>query len=162
MPSNAWFYEYDTFQGTKWGILYSKKRSVGIGNSFWGGLTIKHELVKRHKIRFKEIPFTYRRISIYSGLCRRLHRLDLRFVALGKPCILMHDCDFADPKYKSYYEDRFGVHKKNKDDDHARRVRKLDRLQKKGYTTNPDAYYEGSDYKIGSYYRNALNVLEER
>ena len=149
------------FKARNGGSYTIKKGRWKSGYPFGGGLVIKHGLVKKHKIRFGEIAFTYYRKSIYSILCRGLHRLGLRFVALGKPCILMHDCDFADPKYKAYYEGRFGVHEVNMDDDHARRVLKLDRLQKRGYTTNPDAYYEGSDYTIGPYYRNALNALEE-
>lgn len=139
------------------GCYTVKKGPWKFGWPFGGGLTIKKALVKKHNIHFVRSPFTHRRVSIYGIICRRLYALKLRFVALGKPCILMHDCDFANPKNRAYYEKRFGLHLKPKGNDYERRARKWAALQKRSYTTNPDAYYEGSGYEIGPHYRNALD-----
>lgn len=130
------------------------------GYPFGGGLVIKKALVKQHKISFPITPFGYRRRSIYSTVCRRLHRMRLRFAALGKPCVLMHDCDFGNPKYRKYYVDRFGTSKEDFDTD--RRVQKLGLLKVKGYTDNPEEYYRGSDYIISPAYRDAIDKMEKK
>jgi len=153
------------------GGCYTIKKGVWkLGHPFGGGLAIKKSLVKLHNIQFQTIPFSPRRISIYSAVCRRLYRLKLKFVALGKPCILMHDCDFANPKYKGYYQRRFGIPKAKKHkeiyrsvrgEEANRRLRKWTRLLKMGYITNPEEYYEGSGYEIGPYYRKALEALRK-
>ena len=133
------------------GCFTVKRGRWKLGYPFGGGLAIKRGLVRRYNIKFETIPFTCRKKSIYSAVCRVLHRRKLRFVALGKPCILMHDCDFTNPKFRSYYEERFGINRVEKDADFARRARKWALLKKKGYTTNTEAYYEGSGYIVGEY-----------
>jgi glycosyltransferase involved in cell wall biosynthesis len=146
-------------QKTTNGGSYVTKTKWELGYPFGGGFTVRKDVALKHKLLFNERPFTHHRSSIYSVISRRAYRLKLRFVAMGKPCILMQDCDFANPKYQAYYKKRFGIDKK--DSDQARRLRKLNRLQQMGYTTNPYEYYEGSDYLLSPLYAKSLEGIKK-
>lgn len=122
-----------------------------LGYPFGGGLAVKRHLITKHKIQFSEEHTTWLRKSIYSAVFQRLHRLNLKWIELGKPCILTQDCEFTNPEYEAYYARRF---------EKSRNKNRLARLKREGYTTNPDAYYEGSGYKISSFYRDALEKLK--
>lgn len=154
MPGFESWIPYHTKNG---GCFVRKRGKWKRGYPFGGGLVVRKSIVEKYKIKFAVIPFGYRRKSIYSTVCRRLHRMGLRFAALGKPCVLMHDCDFANPSYKSYYANRFGTDME--DFDAERRRQKLSFLEYKGYTEYPEDYYEGSDYEISPSYKKALKQI---
>lgn len=156
MPSYKDFIPAKTKNG---GVYLIAKRKWKFGYPFGGGLAIKRQLAFKHKIKYPESLFHYRKGSVTSAVCRRSHDLKLRFAALGKPCVLAQDSGFNDPEYKSYYDKRFGIAKT--DSDTARRKRKLALLRRRGYMPDPDSYYEGADYAIGAYSRKALITYVE-
>lgn len=124
-----------------------------MGYPFGGGLAVKRSLVFKHKIQFSEERTTWLRRSIYSDIFRRLHELHLKWIELGKPCILSQDCEFTNPEYASYYASRF---------EKCHNKKRFARLKRQGYTTDPDAYYEGSGYEISKFYRDALEKLKKK
>lgn len=134
---------------------------------FYGaGLALKRELVRRYGLKFREgtKPWGTKRRSrsIYSVMASRLKELNLRTpVDLDKPCILVQDCGYADPKYEEYYRRVFKYRGRRGPWWVYAPITKYESLKKRGaHTRFPDEYYEGTDYVIGEYYRNALNSPE--
>lgn len=118
----------------------SRKRYAKVLKKGWeygGGIMIKKKVVDRFKIRLLEKPFSKNFVGPIPVLNRRLFKLGLKVVKLGKPCILLQDSDFLNPKYKKYYETTFS----------KRGVTKRLKVYKKyGYLRNPEQYYKGTDY----------------
>jgi len=136
----------------------NKKRPKKSRLWFGAGLAIKKKLVDLHNLEFRDkigkSPWSGG--SIYSWFGRELNKLNLKIVHLGKPCTLVQDCEFSNPEYKKYYQKVFSV---------RQRSSRYKRLRKAGsYTNNPDKYYEGSGYKIGKHYKDAIaaNKLENK
>ena len=144
------------------GSFVIKSGKWKMGYPFGGGLAVKRKLVLKHRITFIENHRLFLKRSIYADVCRQLYRSRLRWIELGKPCLLFQDCEFGNPLYKAYYKTRFKIHAENVDPDYDYRVRKFANLKRTGYTTNPDLYYEGSGYKISTFYRDALKRLKSK
>lgn len=135
------------------GSFVVKQGRWRLGYPFGGGLAVRRQTVFKHNIRFIEKHRIFLRRSIYTGVCRELHKLKLRCVELGKPCLLFQDSEFNNPAYSAYYKTRFGINDGMRNSRNADRVRKFELLKKNNYTRNPEVYYEGSDYKVSKYYR---------
>jgi len=153
MPGFAKRVPHETKNG---GSFVTRTGKWELGYPFGGGLAVKKSLINRSGIQFAEGYSTWLRRSIYTGVCSTLFMMHLRCTELGKPCLLFQDCEFGNPKYEGYYRSRFNIASVKKDSKYDRRVRKFENLKRIGYTKNPDAYYEGSGYKISKFYRDAL------
>jgi len=118
------------------------------GWEYGGGIAIKKEIVDKFKIRFLEKPFSRDFVGPVPELNERLFKYGLKGAKLGKPCILVQDDDFLNPKYKEYYETTFS----------RRGITKWLKIYKKcGHFRNPEQYYKGTDYleRIEWKYRRA-------
>jgi len=144
-------------------VLVEKKWRKNI--PFGGGLAIKKELVDEYNIQFltgHRSPWsigTGKKVgSIYSYLCIRLRKLGLKYVELGKPCILEQDAEFANPEYEEYYKQVLsGRGRRGRNDGAYAKISKFESLRMRGgYTRHPDEYYHGSGYEIKEHYKNAL------
>lgn len=122
---------------------------------FGGGLAIKKSIVDKHNIQFLTGEGVWgnkgRGVSIYSVVCKELHSLGLKYVELGKPCVLAQDTELRNPEYRKYYKRTYGM---------RGRMKSLIAAQSRGGPTlYPDEYYAGSGYKIGKHYRNQLRRI---
>lgn len=135
------------------GSFVVKQGRWKLGYPFGGGLAVRRQTVFKHNIRFIEKRLIFLRRSIYTGVCRVLHKLKLRCVELGKPCLLFQDSEFNNPAYSAYYKARFGIDSSRRSRKIIDKARKLELLRKNNYTKNPEAYYEGSGYRVSKYYR---------
>lgn len=137
---------HKTLNGSTYYVKNKKAGAIWFG----AGLAIKKKLVDLHNLKFRDkigkSPWSGG--SIYSWFGRRLNKLKLKIVPLGKPCTLVQDCEFANPEYKKYYQEVFNVRQKGTK---YKRLRKMG-----GYVDNPDEYYKGSGYKIGKHYRDII------
>jgi len=125
------------------------------GYPFGGGLVIRQKSVRKRRLQFMTGLTPFEGGSIYTHFCRRLYKMKLRFVELGKPCILTQDVEFANPAYWSYYKRLFMLPEKVARSKSG--VTKFEFYKKQGGLTKfPDKYYEGSDYEIGRHYKEAL------
>jgi len=143
--------------------FYVKNKNIWFG----AGLAIKKNLVDLHNLKFGDkignSPWSGG--SIYSRFGRKLNELNLKIVHLGKPCGLQQDCEFANPEYEEYYKEVFNLRRKHGPDLNNSPHPKYERLRKQGgYIDNLDKYYEGSGYKIGKHYKDAIaaNKLENK
>ena len=154
---------------TKNGGNVLAKRRMGKGDFlFGGGLAIKKRIVDKYNIRFLTgkgpSPWSMGKGlmvgSIYSKLSARLHKLGLKGVELGKPCILEQDAEFANPEYEAYYRWVLDTVRKMDRSIYPKRkkISKFESIRRRGgYTQFPDEYYRGSGYEIKKHYREALN-----
>ncbi len=136
---------------------------------FYGaGLSLRKQLVDKYGLKFLEgtEPWgtTRRARSIYTYMAEKLERLKLRSpVELDKPCILVQDCGYSDPKYKEYYERVFGYRGRGGPPRIYKNISKYESMRRRGaHTRFPDEYYDGSDYEIGKHYRRVLNSSKGR
>lgn len=108
----------------------------GIGATF----TIRQKDQREKGIWFNDTPWHPGYGSPFSILKHQLDGLGMRGVELAKPCVLIQNCRFDDPKLEDYYRETFGIRGK------------LDRWERLKKTTNyvDEAtlaeYYEGSGY----------------
>ena len=100
--------------------------------------------------------------SIYSNIGKNFNQHNLKIIHLWKPCMMVQDCQYANPKYADYYKTVFSYKKRkggklafNKKHPKYKSLRLIG-----GHITNPDEYYQGSGYTIGKHYRAALNSKE--
>lgn len=134
------------------GSFVTRKGKWPKGYPFGGGLAIKRSLIRKKDISFAEDRRTWLKGSIYTLVCARLASKGLKCVELGKPCILFQDCEFSNPEYEEYYYRRFALGKRGTSPSYDHLARRFDRLRKNSYTSNPEAYYKGSGYKISNFY----------
>lgn len=135
------------------GSFVVKEGKWRLGYPFGGGLAVRRRTIFRYNIWFVEKRAIFLRRSIYTGVCSRLHKLGLHCIELGKPCLLFQDSEFSNPAYSEYYKARFGIDGSRMDSKYTDKVRKFKLLKKNNYTANPEAYYEGSGYKVSKYYK---------
>lgn len=105
-----------------------------------GGLAIRHNVVKKHNIRFQEKWHGVTMGSIYSVFHAEAKQLRLKWIEQYKPCVLTQNCEFDSPQYKKYY-DSFFDGRKTRD--------RLERLRARGgylEENQIDDYYEESGY----------------
>jgi len=157
MPGHGDFVPRKTRNG---GSYLVRKRRWRTGFPFGGGLAIKRAIVFKHRIKYPEPIFYARKGSLTAVVCKRAFQMGLRFAALGKPAIMAQDNGFNDPEFKAYYDKRFGI--TQTDPDAVRRRRKLALLRKRGYIPDPDNYYKGVDYTLGSHSRKALTEYKKQ
>jgi glycosyltransferase involved in cell wall biosynthesis len=120
-----------------------------------GGLAIRHDTVKKHKIRFVEKWRGVTMGSIYSVFHAEAVHMGLRWIEQYKPCVLTQNCEFLNPKYASYYN-KFFDGRKTRD--------RLERLRDRGGYLDKEQihdYYEGSGYSYGGGARANANALRE-
>jgi len=140
---------------TKEGAIYYTKNAK---NWYGAGLAIKKDVVDRFRLKFVEGDEPWTGGSIYSHFGKRIDELGLRIVHLGKPCVLVQDCQYANPEYKQYYEEVFSYKHRRGGKIAYNEISKFESLRRRGgHINNPDEYYEGSGYEIGKHYREALN-----
>ena len=139
------------------GVYYQKHKA----NCFGAGLAIKKSIVDLHHLKFHVIKHRPLGSSIYSIFGIELDKLGLKIIHLGKPCALTQDGQHANPKYADYYKKVFSYKGRLGGRLAYSAVPKYESLRLcGGFVDNPDEYYEGSGYKIGKYYRDALNSKE--
>lgn len=135
---------------------------------YGAGFAIKKSIVDKYELRFPEgnEPWSIGNTqgSIYSAMGMILRDLELSYVDFGKPCILIQDCEYANPEYFDYYMKVFGYKGRGGSDCYGVGRTKMSKFQslriRGGNTRYPDEYYKGTDYKIGKYYRQALESEE--
>lgn len=140
------------------GLYYQKKES----NWYGAGLAIKKKLVDKYNFQFVEGNEPWTGGSIYSSIGTDFNQYNLKIIHLWKPCILVQDCQYANPEYAEYYKKVFNYKKRKGgkiafNDKHSK-YKSLKLIG--GHITNPDEYYKGSGYTIGKHYRAALNSKE--
>ena len=136
------------------GVYYQKHKV----NCFGAGLAIKKSLVDLYNLKFMEGNEPWSGGSIYSYFGKKINKLGLQIIHLGKPCALTQDGQHANPKYADYYKKVFSYKGRLGKRLAYSAVPKYESLRMRGgFVDNPDEYYEGSGYKIGKYYRDAIN-----
>jgi len=151
------FDKYIPFKIKNSGTYYKKNKT----NWYGAGLSIKKKIVDLYNLRFIEGNEPWTGGSIYTHFGKRIHKLGLKIVHLGKPCILTQDCQFSNPKYMDYYNEVFNYIERTGGKIAFKNISKYESLRLRGgYIDNPDEYYKDSDYKIGKHYRDALNSDE--
>jgi len=131
---------------TKNGGVYLKKAKTWPPDRvlFGSGLAIKRSLVFKYKLWFLERKYSYIHgeerpvFAPYSQFLREVHNKNLKGYELGKPCALTQNCEFNNPKFKSYYMKVF----KERDN-----LGRYEYLKERGYTRFPEKYFDGSDYE---------------
>jgi len=117
-----------------------KKRYIRVLKRGWeygSGITLKKSVIDRLNIKLDERPFSRNFVGPAPELNKRLFKLGLKAIKLGKPCILSQNSDFLNPKYKEYYETTFG----------KRGITKRLKIYKKyGHIKDPEQYYKGTNY----------------
>ena len=143
---------------------YSTYKNQNGGSSWFGaGLAIKKSTVDDYGLKFIEGNNVWSGGSIYSKFGKEVHDTGLGCIHLGKPCILNQDCEFANPKFASYYKKTFKLDGRAGPRTLYGEIPKWKSLQiRGGDIPNPDIYYEGSDYVIGEHYRKTLETEESK
>ena len=120
--------------------IRNKGRYIKVQKKGWeygAGIALKKSVIDRLNIKLDERLFSRNFVGPIPELNKRLFRKGLKAVKLGKPCILVQDNDFLNPKYKEYYETLFA----------GRGIMKLLNLYKMyGHIRDPEQYYKGTNY----------------
>lgn len=139
---------------------------VPIKTFYGAGLTLRKKFVEKYDIWFLEgtRPWSVGNTSgsIYTHVARRLKNVCKKPpVELAKPCILIQDCEFANPEFGDYYRRVYGYQGRGGKRRIYNTVSKFESLKLRGGNTRyPEEYYKGSDYVISEYYKNSLKSQE--